>query len=162
MAFLSTYLLSIMGIIMLFVVIELILPNGQTAKYIRSILGIFLIFVIVAPLGKIKSLDFNDILFGGSAEYQLDYNYLYKAQLEQASDLQQKLEELLANNGVGGAIVIIDIQKDSPKMQINSIFVDLSQTVISKNNEHIINYTTIKDIVCEYASIEKNKVVISG
>lgn len=161
MAFLSTYLLSILGVILLFVIIELILPNGSSAKYIRSILGVFLIFVIVAPLGKIKNLDFNDILLGRSAQYQLDYDYLYKAQLEQADKLQVEIKNLLEKQGLEGVSVLVNIQKDSPKMQIKSIFVDLSQTVISKKEQHIINYTTIMDIVSKYASIEKDKVVIN-
>jgi len=161
MEFLSIYLLSIMGIVLLFVVIELILPNGTTSRYIRSMLGIFLIFVVIAPLGKLKNFDFDDVLSGKSAQYQLDYDYLYRVHLLKAEQMQQDIKNILKDKGLDNASVIVDVQKDSADLQINSIFVDLSQTVISKNAEHIINYTTIKDIVSEYACIDKNKVVIN-
>ena len=161
MSFLSSYLLSIAGVVVLFVVIELILPNGKTSKFIRSVLGIFLIFVIVSPLGKIKNLDFSDILNNNSAEYQLDYNYLYKLHLQQAEVMQSDILKILEDNGIQNAEVLVNIKKDSLNLHIESIFVDLSQTVISKNQSHIINYTTLKDIISKYASIEENKVVIN-
>ena len=124
-------------------------------------LGIFLIFVVVSPLGKLKSLDFDGILYGSNAEYQLDYGYLYRMHLEKAENLSKDLQQLLTSKGIDGAVVLIDVKKDVLDMQINSIFVDLSQTVISKNNEHIINYATLKKLIADYVHIEEDKVVIN-
>lgn len=161
MSFLSIYLMSIMGVVLLFVVIELILPSGSVSKYIRSILGIFLIFVVVSPLGKLKSLSFDGILYGNSAEYQLDYGYLYRMHLEKAENLANEVQQLLTSKGIEGAVVLVDVKKDVLDMQINNIFVDLSQTVISQNNEHIINYATLKKLIADYVHIEEDKVVIN-
>ncbi len=161
MSYISSYMLSIVGVVLLFIVIELILPNGKSAKYIRSILGIFLVFVIVAPLAKLKNLDFNALLSENNVTYQLDYDYLYQLHLKEAQELQQNIILLLKDKGIEGAEVIVTIEQESLDLQINKIFVDLSGAVISKNQEHIINYTTLKTIISEYASIDKDKVVVN-
>ena len=75
--------------------------------------------------------------------------------------MQNNIQGLLEEKGIQNAEVLVNIKKDTPSLQIDSIFVDLSQTVISKNSSHIINYTTLKDIISKYACIEENKVVIN-
>ena len=49
----SVWVLSIAGICVLSVLVELVLPEGQTRKYIKAIFSFFVIVVIVAPLPKI-------------------------------------------------------------------------------------------------------------
>ena len=63
MAFLSGYILSIVGIILVGVIVDLMLVDGQVKKYIQSIYVLFVIFTIVAPLpsfiDNIKHGDFS-------------------------------------------------------------------------------------------------------
>ena len=160
MSYLSAYTLSIVGVVLLFIIVELILPNGKSAKYIRSILGIFLIFVIVAPLAKLKNLDFGTFLSDQNITYQLNYDYLYELHLKEAQNLEVGIKSLLKEEGIADAEVIVNKEKESATLQISGIYVDLSRAVISKNDEHIINYTTLRTIIGEYASIDKDKVVI--
>ena len=49
----SEWLLSIAGIILLSVLCEFILPEGQINRYIRGIFAFITIFVIISPLPKL-------------------------------------------------------------------------------------------------------------
>ena len=44
------YLLSILGVVMLGVVIDVILPSGSISKYISGIFAIIVMFVIISPV----------------------------------------------------------------------------------------------------------------
>lgn len=159
MSAISGYVLTILGVVLMFIVIELILPNGKTVKYIRSILGMVLIFVIVLPIAKLKNLDLNNII-NNQYSYELNYDYLYSVHLKQTEELKNNLNKLLKDKGIINAEIIITIEKQSAEFIINQIYVDLSQAVISQNDEHIINYTTLKTEISEYANTDLNKVVI--
>ena len=44
------YIIGILGIVIISVLVEIILPSGQTAKYIKSLLSVFVVFVLVNPI----------------------------------------------------------------------------------------------------------------
>ena len=159
MGIFSGYVLSIVGVVLMFIVIELILPNGKNTKYIRSILGMFLIFVIIAPISKLKTLDFNDII-DNKYSYDLNYDYLYTVHLKESESLKSQILKKLEDEGISNPEILITIEKQSTTMQIIQIYVDLSQAVISPNSPHINNYTTLKKIISDIAGIEQSKVVI--
>ena len=72
----SNYVLSILGVVLLGIIIDVIIPSGKINKYIKSIFSIFIIAVIISPVVKFLSnkndfkLDYND--------YQIDQEYLHK------------------------------------------------------------------------------------
>ena len=51
----SGYILSILGIVIAGVVIDVILPAGTINKYIKSIFSIFVVAVIISPVVKFIS-----------------------------------------------------------------------------------------------------------
>ena len=48
----SGYILSILGIVISGVFIDIIVPSGSTSKYIKSIYSIFVVAVLLMPLLK--------------------------------------------------------------------------------------------------------------
>ena len=71
----SVWVLSIAGICVLSVLVELVLPEGQTRKYIKAIFSFFVIVVIVAPLPKIvkSGVDFDSIIGGDNIGIQEEF-----------------------------------------------------------------------------------------
>lgn len=61
----NTWLLSIVGVVAIGVLLEILLEEGQTAKYIKGIFSLAIVLVIVAPIPKLlnKNFDF-DSMFG--------------------------------------------------------------------------------------------------
>jgi len=63
MGAISSWLLSIAGVIILSVLAEFVLPDGQMNKYIKTIFSFVILLVIVMPLPKVfgKDFDFSNI-----------------------------------------------------------------------------------------------------
>ena len=55
----TAWILSIAGVTILSVVVDLILPSGQTAKYIKNIFAFVMILVIISPLPALIKGNFN-------------------------------------------------------------------------------------------------------
>ena len=73
----SSWILSIAGIVIISVIVELILPEGSINKYIRSIFSFLVVFVIVAPLPALvgKKFDYSQII--SQEEFTLQEDYLF-------------------------------------------------------------------------------------
>ncbi|MBR2221338.1 MAG: stage III sporulation protein AF, partial [Clostridia bacterium] len=50
MSTISTWVLSIVGIIILSILVDLILPSGKTSSFIKNIFGYLIIVVILSPV----------------------------------------------------------------------------------------------------------------
>ena len=62
----SSYLLSLLGVILLVVLVDAILPSGNISKYISGIFAIVVMFVIISPI----------INFIKLKQCQIYYNYI--------------------------------------------------------------------------------------
>lgn len=162
---LSSWIISIAGIICVSVVVELIMPSGQMNRYIKGIFSFVIILVIILPIPKLlkSKLDFSDLLDYGQIE--VDENYLYQLNLDKLSFLKESIEEEAANMGYKNIIVSINADILSSAFQIKSVFVDLSQIGISGNAVHKDINEIRKDItklVLKHIKIEEAKVLYSG
>lgn len=156
----NSYLLGILGAVLVITIIDLILPNGNISKYIKSIGAIFLVATICSPIvGIMKNgIDLNSIF--GNSQYSIDDNYLYNSQLKEAELLSTNLEKLLNDYGYSDVEIIINIEPNNSTIKISTIFADFSKTVLSKNEKHIINYTAVKELIANYTGIEEDKILI--
>ena len=78
----SSWLLSIAGVILLSVLAELILPEGQMNKYTKVIFSFVVLLVIILPLPKLFGKDFNLEKFFNYGENILQEDYLYQINLD--------------------------------------------------------------------------------
>lgn len=160
---LSVWVLSIVGVVVLGVLIDVIIPEGQTNKYIKSIFAIVTVFVIASPLPKLVKSDFNfDEMWNSSASGEVDEDYLnYLTDLKCeaiAGDCVKVIEEL----GVTGAKVTCRGENADGKIAVKQILVDLSETGIVWDEAHIDIIGEIVSKICKLLNIEKDKVVVYG
>lgn len=73
----SAWLLSIAGVSVLSVVVDIVLPKGQTEKYIKSIFAFVMILIIIAPLPKLlkSEINFDEIFQREEIKIQEDFIY---------------------------------------------------------------------------------------
>ena len=59
-----TWIISVVGVILLSVLTDVLLPEGQMNKYVKGIFSILLVFVIIAPIADFlnKDVKIEDIL----------------------------------------------------------------------------------------------------
>lgn len=140
----SEWLLSIAGIILLSVLCEFILPEGQINRYIRGIFAFITIFVIIAPLPKLfnKEMDFSNFL--SSYDIELQEDYLYEINLSKLNALQNDIINELENRGIEN--VKISYSANVENMDIFEITADLRDMSFSGNS---MNTQKAKDEITE-------------
>jgi len=139
MSSISSWVLSIAGIVCISVIIEIIMPEGQMNKYIRGVLSFIIILVIISPLPnllKAKDININPTInqIGIQQEFIDNFNIAKKDAYE--SDLSKLME----NIGYGDVSFELNLKTDGEKYYFDKLFVDLSKLVIKENAQH-------KDIV---------------
>ncbi|MBO5394391.1 MAG: stage III sporulation protein AF [Clostridia bacterium] len=162
----SSWILSIAGIICLSVLVELVLPDGQMNRYIKGIFSFIVVFIIISPLPKLlnKNIDISSI-FSYEQSFQLDEEYLYQLNLDKLNSLQSAIEKEIKTNGYENVALYINADIFNNEMQIKSVSVDLTQLVILENAEHrdivkIKNHITT--IVKKHIDIDEEMIMYDG
>ncbi len=154
----SAWLLSIAGVSVLSVVVDILLPKGQTEKYIKGIFAFVMILVIIAPLPKLlkAEINFNEIF--QKEEIKLQEDFIYQQNQNKLTLLKKEIESDLKENNLDGVEVSIYGDIFSDEMQIEKIFVDLTNLVINDKNQHIDIEKTVIETIQKYVLLEKEKI----
>ncbi len=131
----SSWLLSIAGVILLSVLTELILPEGQMNKYTKVIFSFVVLLVIILPLPKLFGKDFNLEKFFNYGENTLQEDYLYQINLDKLTSLNEDIAEELEVSGLKNVVVSINANILAEKLEIFDVFVDLCDLEYSENFE---------------------------
>lgn len=144
----SSWLLSIAGVILLSVLAELILPEGQMNKYTKVIFSFVVLLVIILPLPKLFGKDFNLEKFFNYGENTLQEDYLYQINLDKLTSLNEDIAEELEVSGLKNVVVSINANILAEKLEIFDVFVDLCDLEYSENFESK-NITQAKQTVVQ-------------
>lgn len=126
MEFLASYILSIVGIILVGIVVDLMLVDGQVKKYVQSIYVLFVVFTIVAPLPTfITNIKRGDFSFD-TAMVEIDKNYLNVIKLQKDSAFSTAIERAFSEEGYNQIKVTIVSNMDNNEYTIDKICVDIS------------------------------------
>ncbi len=136
----SSWIMSIAGVILLSAIVELIMPNGQINRYIKGIFSFIIVLVIIMPIPKLLNikLDLSNVF--NSQEIVLQEDYLYQINLDKIMKTKEELERDIEEKGYGEVVVSINADIFASQIEIKSIYVDISKIVIKGNAAH-------KDIV---------------
>lgn len=162
MSGISAYLLSIVGVVILLVIIDLILPDSKISKYIKSIAAVFVVAVIASPIVKLvnSNWDWHSLFVGG--EYQIDENILNNINQQNIEVLEDEITNYLTEQGFEGVEVMVSANFTENELKISYIYVNLCDLVINENLEHIDYYTKIKELITQQINIEGDKIIIYG
>lgn len=132
----SSWVLSIAGVISLSVVVELLLPEGTLNKYIRSIFSFIVVLVIIAPLPSLvgKQFSYSDLEI--VQDYTLQEDYIYQLNVYKTEAVQQAISIDIVNHGYEGVVVSVSSENKSAQFKIKAIYVELENLVILDKAEH--------------------------
>jgi len=155
----SNYILSILGIVILGIIIDVIIPSGNINKYIKSIYAIFIVAVIVSPFVNYlkKDKDFN-IHY---QEYEISENLLNFIYKNRISSLEDEIELKLNSEGYSGINIIINFSSENNELSYNSCTINLENLVISTDKQHINSYEFITEVVRSYTGLEDEEILIN-
>ncbi len=132
----SSYILTIAGVVLISVIVELVMPDGQMNKYIKSVFSFFIVGVIIAPLPNILSNKNLTSVFE-VGEYQLQEDYLYALNCSKIEILQGEEEEFLMKQGYK-KVKLVFYAKDlyNSELKIDKVKINLKNLIIEQNVEH--------------------------
>ncbi len=162
---LSTWILSIAGVVCLSVIVELVLPEGQMNRYIKGTFSFIIILVIILPLPNLlgQKIDLGNIF--SYDEIKVDDDYLYQLNLDKINSLKEKIEKEVLDHGYQNVSIYINCNIFENSLTFKSITVELENLVISENAEHK-NITKIKkditSIIKSYIEIDEEAILYDG
>lgn len=156
------YLLSIIGVVILGVLVDLILPSGQMSKYIKSVFGVFTILVIISPVPKLinQNYDFSQLFYSQSAS-TIDKDFLEVTNKKIVEQMEISIEKECENSGYLGVECEIESNLVDNKLVIQKVYINLENLVISQNQVHINKYTEIVQAVMNVVNIEKEQIIFN-
>ncbi|MCI7003011.1 MAG: hypothetical protein MR904_01540 [Clostridia bacterium] len=155
----SAWILSIAGICMLSVIIDLVIPDGKTNTIIKNVFSYAIVLVVILPLPKLfkNNTDLNDLF--SPVDFPMQDNYIYNINQAKLDKWTQDINDDLVNGGIYGAVVSISANIFERNMEINAVYVDLYNVVISNENKNINIKTEVVRVVLNYINIKEDKVI---
>lgn len=154
------WILSIGTTVLLTTIISLILPDGKIGKFIKGIFLIIVLLVILKPLANIKDSGLSDmsIFVNTETNIQSEYlNYIYDKKIKKHEEVCEKIIE---NIGIYKAKTSIQYSISEMGMEIQKVNINLKNSVIISDKEHIDIIEEIKANIMSYLNIENEKLVI--
>jgi hypothetical protein len=162
MSMVSSYILSIAGIVILGVLITVIMPDGQMGKYVNNIFALIVVFVIVSPIPSILNYDMDTSAILTGAGIEIDQNFIYLVNSQTLAQLEGAIEYLLKDANILGVDVIISANIFTSPFIVQKVTVDLQNLVINPSNQHINIYSKIKEIILNNIDVEEENIVFYG
>ena len=145
---LSAWILSIAGVVLLSVLVELILPAGSMSKYIKGIFAFIIMFVILSPVPKLLNQNIDISNWFDSQTIKVDEDYLQHLNYDKMIKLQSDIESEISSYGYNNVKIYISSDIFDNTFSVKSVTVDLTKLVITENAEHT-NIVKIKQHITE-------------
>jgi len=155
----SGYILSILGIVVAGIFIDIIVPNGSINKYIRSVYSIFVIAVLVSPI--VKFLNKKHDITIHYEDYKINSNLLNYIYSMRADSVEKNIETELNKEGFSNIDIILNFSIENDELSYISCQINLKNMVINADKQHINKYEFIKKIVQEYTNLTEEEIIFN-
>lgn len=159
----GSWAMTILGVVVIGIIIDLVLPTGRMQKYLKSVFAAILVLIIVLPIPSIIK---NGINFDSGSlfenDFTLDDNYLDYSNSIKYSYLEKGVVSALAEDGIKNAKVTITGGSDKNIYKISLVKINLQNSVIDEDLQHINKYELVRDKVTAYLKVDKGLVIIDG
>ena len=135
MGVVSSWLLSIACVVLLSVLSEFVLPEGQMNKYIKVVFSFVILLVIILPLPKIvkNEVDLSTLL---EQKVGMQENFLEQINLDKLNIISTEINKKISANGLENVNITINANIFSQKLEIYGINADLSNIKYKENFEN--------------------------
>lgn len=151
----SGYIMTLLGVILLGVLVDIIMPSGSTSKYISGMFAIFVIFVIAMPIVNWVKKDYKLTDYMTSSEIELNDKLLKNMYNLKIDALENDISIELEENGYSGVVIEIECNVVADNVEIEKVLVDISNLVINNNNTNINKYIYIRKVIQSYIVVSE-------
>ncbi|MEG2688298.1 MAG: stage III sporulation protein AF [Clostridia bacterium] len=153
----SAWILSIVGVICLGILLEIVLPDGQTSKYVKATFSLLVIFVIVSPLpkalGSSWKLDINDTMF------QVDNKFIDETVEVKENSIKSDIEDYLALQGYTATVDIELQDKSLTKIVRINVIIKLSESEYAEKEKHILK---VRQLIVDKCGISGDVIFVEA
>lgn len=140
--------------------ISLIVPDGKTGKVIKGILPFIVLLSVVKPILNFNyELNVNEIFVPTQTEEIYQEDFLYSITRKRIVCLEKNCENILNAKGITGANVNIEYDYENGSYKINLVTVNLKNSVINSDKEHI-DINEIEATIKNFLAVDKGMVKI--
>ncbi|MBO4472509.1 MAG: stage III sporulation protein AF [Clostridia bacterium] len=109
------WILSIVGMVLSVTLTEILLPEGQTAKYIKGVISLMVVYVVIAPIPALlqSKIDINTFFDFSLSSYESDDAFIQLIKEDKQSALGDELDRLYLLNGLESASAVVVLDADS-------------------------------------------------
>lgn len=157
----GAWLVSIAAVVALSVLLDIIVPEGETNKYIKGIFALITIFVIISPLTLLfnNNYSFEEFFDLNNTDITIDTVFVAETQNDINDLTAEALDKALEYNGYINVTSRIYLNYDN---KIDYVTVNINNLSIAENVSHINITNNITNIVSTYLNIGEEKVIVYG
>ena len=154
----TSWLLSIAGIVIIGALVEVLLTDSPMSRFIRGIFGFFVLLVVVQPLPVLLQNGVSAV----SGGVELNTDLLQTINSQTAAAFERSAQNALETAGFGGIIITVDYDNNALSFKINRVFVNAFDVVLRGLTTGINIENEIIKIVCAVCNIDEGKVIYVG
>lgn len=160
---LKSYALSVVAVVIISQIGDMLLPSGRMKNSVKVVFSVIIVLVFATPILKIAqgNSDIESLIDNievNSLKIDESYiSYVSTARNEIYGDYVENA--LIGNLGVSGVKVSVTTESSDGAIAIKNVVVDLSNAVLSDNEEHI-NMNEVRQVVAATLSIDEARVTI--
>ncbi len=152
------WLIKTAGIVMVTAIAEILLPSGKTKNACRTVMALLTVAVMISPLADIAGFEFDfKNAFPAADEIYVDTTAEYYCNLS-----EKEVKNLLEKEGYVCPECEIEGVFDRGKFITQKVCVKIKNTVISGEDEHIIDTVKITEMLASALDLPKEKVFVYG
>jgi len=150
----GVWIAAVTGIVALTLLVDIILPEGESNKYIKAVMSILTTFVLIQPLPAVLSENFDIAQYFETESVSADADLEYRLDGIKQEYWENAIEKLLTDNNIENASikVVLDEEKDF------LVTVYLQNVVIADNQNHIFITKLITQILEEKLGITAERI----
>lgn len=150
------WVLNLVGVSLMGILLEILLPTGKTNKYIKGVLALVTVYVVVSPIIKIFNNEISIKNFF-TTDIVIDEEFIFKTSQSYFEKEEKRLEDILEKNGIENVKVNI-VQSINSQNKIEFVKICTKNMTLKKDYSNIDIIGKIEEIVKSRLKIDSGRI----
>lgn len=140
---------SVIGAVILSVLSEVLLAEGETKKYVKGIIAVVTVAVVFSGVAGLLrgGFDVNTVFENSGAEISVDERYIRELENARAEEKKKRYLNALEAEGISGVEVFFVLNTTEASFCFDTVYISTNNVVIADNATNIV----VNDRITELA-----------
>ena len=146
----TAWILGVVGMVLIVTLAEIIVPEGETAKYVKGVISLMIVYIIVLPIPTLLStkIDINSFFDFSSESYEIDSDFIQIIKEDKQCALSDSLKSVFRDSGLTTPSALVVLGESG----------DIACVMLSGSEEEL---PQAFDITLAFLNVKEDKVVIN-